>query len=269
MSNEVWFEEDLVPPSRLAADAAKGLVSMNAETLAEELGIDVGRVKAAENRAQAMESEIRRSVRGVLRMHIPRWRPLSADEAGQIPSGLGDIGVGSLAPGKLYLVRLGMELDVPPERRTPRWGYSAAWCRAYLFAPESAIQPRVVWVYPQRLYEGEPRTVKIETGLGIDASPVRLDLLKIGTDLQVGQVTPVTLGFHGDEERSPYWELRAKDSPLLGLYHFWMIVEQPAGCGAVRIACLGEGDLRTRVLTIPVGPKERTWENRPSVVLAD
>ena len=50
-------------------------------------------------------------------------------------------------------------------------------------------------------------------------------------------------------------------------YHFWLIVERPPGCGEVRLKVLGEGDLRTRLFTIPVGPKERAWEQRPNVVL--
>ena len=94
-------------------------------------------------------------------------------------------------------------------------------------------------IYPQHLYEGEPSPVKVEVGLGLKAGPVGVDVSSIGTDLHLGQVTPVTTGFFGREEREPRWELRARAKPILGVYHCWMIVERPAGCGPVRLATFG------------------------------
>ena len=173
-----------------------------------------------------------------------------------------------MASGSLYLARLGVEFDLLPEGRRSRWSYTVAWCRAYLFAPGSAVQPRLLDIYPQRLYEGQPRTVKAEVGLGLKAGPVEAEVSKVGTDLHVGQVTPVTVGFLGEGERSPYWELRPADKPILGVYHFWMIVEQPPGCGPIRLSALGEGNLQTRLFNIAVGPKERAWEKRESISLA-
>ncbi len=161
-----------------------------------------------------------------------------------------------------------MELDVPPEGRAAGWSYTAAWCRAYLFARSGEAQPRLLDIYPQRLYGGAPATVKVEVGLGLKAGPLEAEAGRIGTDLHLGQVTPVMLGFFGDQERMPYWELRPKDKPVLGIYHFWMIVEQPPGCGAVRLSVLGEGNLQTRLFNIPVGPAKRAWDNRQSIALA-
>ncbi len=265
---EIWFEEEMLPPTSSVEEAAKDLeVQLTLGLPKGELGLDMEAVLAAKDRAATIEEQIWHRARGILRVHRPRWRLLTTDEAAALPTSLGDIRVGPLARGNLYLVRLGMEFDIAPEGKAAGWAYAVAWCRAYLFSPGSQIQPRVLDVYPQRLYEGDPTTVQVEVGLGLQAGPVEAEVARIGTDLHLGRVQPVMMGFLGEEERSPYWELRAAERPIIGIYHFWMIVEQPEGCGPVRLAVLGEGDLQAHILRIPVGPKERVWDRRPSVLL--
>jgi len=270
MKDDLWFEERLVSTTPTAQEVAQGLKNICGEpiyrTPVQETHSLMDLYKAPD-KGQQLERFVWEKAQGVLRVHVPRWRPLTAQEAGTLPTGLGDVQAGSIGQGDLYLVRLGLEFDVLPEGRKGNWSYSAAWCRAYLFSPGSGVKPRVLTVYPQRLYHGERRTVKVEVGLGVKVEPVEVEVAKIGTDLQLGCVMPVAMGFLGEEERAPYWELRRKDRPILGIYHFWMIVEQPPGCPLVRLAALGEGELQTRHFNIPVGPKERDWENRKSVVL--
>jgi len=267
MHDEIWFKEPLLPPQELAEETAKGLERLDERDLAGELALEALVLGPSADRGEAIKQYVREKAQGVLRVHRPRPRLLTAEEAVQLPIGLSDLKAGMLGQGQLYLARLGVEFDVLPEGRQAGWAYTNAWCRAFLFAPGSAVQPRVLWLFPQRLYEGGPSTVKVEAGLGFKVGPAEAEAGKIGADLHVGQVTPVTVGFFGDEERTPYWELRAKATPILGAYHFWLIVEQPPGCGAVRLAALGEGDLQTRLFSIPVGPKERAWEQRKSVAL--
>lgn len=272
-NGEIWFTEELLPYEPAVEEAAKDLEIQLAlgrfRAFPEEMGLDLKALRTAEERRAAIERQVRRQACGILRVHHPRWRPLTPEEAGRLPTGLGDLRAGPLAQGHLYLVRLGMELDIAPEGREAGWAYAVAWCRAYLFSPGSAAQPRVLEVYPQRLYEGERTTVQVEIGLGLKAGPAEAQVGKIGTDLHLGQVQPVTVGFLGEEERSPYWELRAAEHPILGIYHFWMIVEQPEGGGPVRLAVQGEGDLRSHILRIPVGPKERAWRWRPSIPISE
>jgi hypothetical protein len=258
MSEEIWLEEVLVPPEGLVEEMAKGLASLDERHLAAEKSLDLAALRQAKDKAAAIGRYIEERARGILRVHHPRHRPLTPEEAAHLP----------MAQGNLYLVRLGMELDVLPPEREAGWAYTVAWCRAYLFSPETGVQPRVLDLYPQRLYEGGPTAVRVEAGLGLKAGPVEAQIAQLGADLHVGQVTPVTLGFFGEEERAPYWELRARETPILGVYHFWMIVEQPPGCGPVRLAMMGEGNLQTRLFNIPVGPKERAWAHRPSIPLA-
>lgn len=268
MDDEIWFDEELLPPLELVEETARDLESLEEFHLGSADGVDVVSSRLALGRLAARQY-VEDTARGVVRVHMPRWRPLTAEEASGLPTGLGDLEAGRLAHGKLCLVRLGMELDALPEGREEGWTYTTAWCRAFLFSPGGDVQPRLLDIYPQRLYEGEPATVKVEVGLGLKAGPVEAKAGKASTDLHMGQVSPVTVGFLGEEERSPYWELRAGKRSILGLYHFWMIVEQPPGCGPVRLKVLGAGDLQTRLFTIPVGPKVRAWDDRrESVALA-
>jgi len=268
VNEDIWFEEPLLPPQELVAETAKGLADLADLRLSEEKGLDLATLRQATDKEVFLEQYVEEKAQGVLRVHHPRCRPLTAEEAARIPSGLSSLQAGSPAKGKLYLVRLGMEFDVPPQGREAGWAYTAAWQRAYLFSPASQEQPCVLDIYPQHLYEGEPSSVKVEVGLGLKAGPVEVEVGSISTDLHLGQVTPVTTGFFGREEREPYWEMRAKAKPILGIYHCWMIVERPAGCGPVRLAAFGEGDLQTRLFSIPVGPKERAWGQRKSIALA-
>jgi hypothetical protein len=268
MNEDIWFEEPLLPPQELVTETAKGLMGTTEHRLIEEKGLDATTLRQATDKEAFLERFVEEKAQGILRVHRPRCRLLTAQEAACIPTSLGPLQAGPLAQGELYLVRLGMEFDVRPEGREAGWAYAVAWCRAYLFSPGSREQPRVLDIYPQHLYKGEPSSVKVEVGLGLKAGPVEVQVAKISTDLHLGQVTPATTGFLGREEREPYWELRTKTKPILGVYHCWMIVERPAGCGPAHLAVLGEGDLQTRLFTIPVGPKERAWGRRESITLA-
>lgn len=66
------------------------------------------------------------------------------------------------------------------------------------------------------------------------------------------------------QERSPYGELRAQDHPILGSYHFWMIVARPALCRQAKVEVLCDGDLHSKLFLIPVAPKGRELEERKS-----
>jgi hypothetical protein len=266
-AEDIWFEEPLLPPSDLAAETAKELAEMAEQRLTQERALDIKAFEKAADKAKFLQYFVKEELQGILRVHQPRCRLLTAEEAASMPTGWGDAQAGAQAAGKLYLVRLGLEFDVPPAGREAHWAYTNAWCQARLYSPNSQTQPQVLDVYPQRLYDGEPAAIKVALDLGFKAGPVEAKIGQIGTDLHLGQVTPVTVGFLGDEERAPYWELRAKDYPVLGVYHFWLMVGQPPGCGPVRLAVVGEGNLQTRFFIIPVGPKERVWQNRESITL--
>ena len=90
---------------------------------------------------------------------------------------------------------------------------------------------------------------------------------KISTDLRLGQVEPVVVGWKGAAEREPRWELRPQSKSLLGIRNCWLLIEVPEACGGARLAVRAEGDIQTRVGPIHVGPKERAWDKRQTVVI--
>ncbi len=269
MNTDIWYEEELLPPVALADNMAESLVTLDVETLAAEMGLE--KAALAQDKGAAVARFTREKARGRLTVFTPRARPVTPEEAGDLSGGQGGLLTpGRLAQGPLFLVRLGLELDVEPEGRKAGWGYQEAWCRAHLYAPTGTVQPRLLDIYPQRLYEGQPTVVKVEAKPALKVEKVvEASLGSVSADLRLGQVTPVTLGFFGEEERKPYWELQEKEKPIRGVYHFWLLVEQPPGCPTIHLAMLGEGDLRMKRFTIPVGPTERRLEFRKAVNLAD
>lgn len=243
MNADIWYEEELLPPAEMLTDITKSLPGEGLERLTND------------------------QVKGVVRIHTPRARPVTPEEVGELSGTQGGIlNPGRLAQGALFLMRLGLEFDVADHS----WSYTQAWCRANLFAFAGQIQPRLLDIYPQRLYEGQPKTVQVQAGPSLKAADkLEVSLGSINLDMHLGQVTPVTLGFLGEGERRPYWHLQERDKPIRGIYHFWLLVEQPAGCQDICMKMLGEGDLRTKRFTIPVGPKKRQWEEREMVRLND
>lgn len=269
MNEEIWYEEELLPPEQLAADATKMLQGLDLETLAQATGLS--KAALAQDKGGVLERFTRDKAKGRVTIFTPRARRVKPEEAGQLPGSPGGLlDPGKLAQGPLFLVRLGMELEVEREGRDAGWSYRRAWCRANLFTSTGDVQPRLLDIYPQRIYEGQPMMVQVKAEPSIKVEKVmEAGLGSISADLRLGQVTPVTLGFFGPEERKPYWELQEKEKQIRGAYHFWCLVERPPGCEAIRLAILGEGDLRTTLFTIPVGPKVRKWEKRKDVDLRD
>jgi hypothetical protein len=269
MNTDIWYQEELLPPTEVVGNMAKSLEALDIETLAEELEL----VQAAlrENKERTVKRFIREKARGRLTAFLPRARAVTPEEAGTLSGGQGELlAPGKLAQGTLFLVRLGMELDIEPDGLRAGWGYRQAWCRAHLYAPTGAIHPRLLDIYPQQVYEGQPTAVKVEAKPALKVEKLlEASLGSVSTDLRLGQVTPVTLGFFGEEERKPYWELQEKEKPIRGAYHFWLLLEQPPGCAGIRLEMLGEGDLRIKRLIIPIGPKERRWGKRQAINLAD
>ncbi len=268
MNEEIWYEEELLAPNDIVSETSKMLQALDIEALAQEKGLDAAEL--AQDKGQTV-IRFTHKAKGVLRTHRPRARQITKKEAGELSSHPSELlAPGKLAQGPLFLVRLGMELDVEPLGNKAGWSYKQAWCRAHLYAPTGSVQPRLLEIFPQRLYEGQPQTVqvKVEPSLKVE-KVMEASLGSVATDLRLGQVTPVTLGFLGEAEQKPYWELQEKETPIRGIYHFWMLVEQPPGCENICLAMLGEGDLRTTLFTIPVGPKVRRWDKRKHVCLTD
>ncbi len=227
--DNLWFEDELEPPM----DAIEAHIKSRREK-------DITAEKLQE------------LARGIVRADQPRWSRLR-----QAPLTAG-------SPGTLWVVRLRFQFG--PLAESSR--FALARCEAYL-EPLGSDEPvpTVYDFYPQDLYEGEPQTVSLKFGptlkvAGFDVSPG-----EIRTDVTVGQIAPVVVGWPGPEERAPYWELRPKKHSLEGTRALWLVLEQPEGCRGIRLRARVEGIIQTYWGPIAVYPKERVWDNRPNVVI--
>lgn len=240
---EIWFEDELTPASGTVEEITKALT---------------GGAGALLRGADDVRTEITEQARARVRAHTPDWARL-ADTSKFLTSG---------RASSFYQVRLGVEFELAKEARAAGGRFTFGRCAARLWsAASSQAQPRVYDLFPRDLYEGEPTTVTLEFGPEIKVGAVGGSLGKISTDIRIGQVEPVVVGWKGEGEREPYWDLNPQSKSLLGPRHFWLLLEVPNECNGARLALLVEGDVETRFGPIPIAPKERAWENRPSVLI--
>lgn len=206
--------------------------------------------------ANAVE-EVRAAARGAVRNDKPVWQQL------------GDDAPSLRTPGSRYFqVRLGFEYDLPREARDAGSRFSFVVCSARLWSTAAEDpQPSVYELWPRDLYEGKPRQVRVELGPEIKVGEVGGSLGKITTDLQIGRVAPVIVAFKGSGQREPRWELTPQERELIGMLNVWLWVELPQGCDGARLAMRVDGDVETRLGPIPIRPKWKTWQERPSVLI--
>jgi len=62
MSEDIWFEDALLPPQELLEDTAKGLESLDERHLAAEKGLDLTALQQAESKGAALEQELNERV---------------------------------------------------------------------------------------------------------------------------------------------------------------------------------------------------------------
>ena len=197
-------------------------------------------------------SELRKAARGIVRAHEPRWEKL-----GEPPLTSGKSSI-------LWKVRLRFEF----EPKTENAHFIFARCNTYLRALQPAEPlPAAYDMYPQNLFEGKPETVSLKFGPSLKIAGVEASLGEIGSEINVGEVAPIVVGFLGEDARSPYWEIKPRGHPLIGFRTFWLVLEQPEGCTGIRLSALVEGVIQTYWGPFPVYPKELAWDNRPSVVI--
>ncbi len=239
--DDVWFTEELIPAEATVEQAVKSVMDV---TKASGKGVN---------------QQIKRTARGIVRVDRPRWSKL--DPASFLSSG---------QKARFYLVRLGFQFDVPQEAREEGARFVYARCSAYLWsAVDGQPQPTVYAVIPSDLYEGPEHKVSVKVGPQIKLTQVEASLGEVSTDFTVGVVEPAIVGWPGDDERAPYWELRPLSKTLLGLRHLWLVIEVPEKCQETRMAAMAEGDIQThRFGLISIGPKERVWQSRPFVIIS-
>mgnify|MGYP003617216391 CR=1 FL=1 len=258
MDEELWFEEEIGPAEGMVETLAKRLdpAALPADEAAELRPL----LDALEGLTKGQRAAaVRERYRGIIRVFRPGVLRLAAG-APAPPAPGGD--ALPYARGAAWLVRLSVEFDLPAELKEAQYRYKKVYCRATLSADDDRCRPAVLEVYPDRLYQGEPQTVKVEFKPTLKAGPFEGSAVSFATDVRVGVVAPATVGFLGDGQLAPYWEMTEKEQAILGRYHFWFVLDVPPGCdlNAVSLGVLAEGDLRFHIGPIPMGPKVRQRE---------
>jgi hypothetical protein len=225
--DNLWFEDELKP----STDEAEAQIKASGEK-------------------RATAQELQASIRSVVRADGPLWK--NTGQA-RLTNGI---------PGDLWAVRLRFQFD---PRDTP---FVSARCVAYLESlAENEPQPIVYDIYPRNLFDGKPQTVSLKFNPSIEVADVKTTIGEISTDVAVGQISPVVVGYTGEEERRPYWNLRPDKFALEGIQTFWLLIQQPVGCTAICLRTRVTGIVQTHWGPIAVGPQKRVWDERPSVVI--
>lgn len=273
MEVTTWpYVEEIYPSEATVGAVVSGVKGLSAADWAQlsaegdGLGALLGGLEGLSKgqRGEAAERIVREDLKGIIRLHQPRALPLAPDTGG-----LGSDAV-AYAHGTSYLVKLGVEFDLPLRLREAKYGYRRAYYRTWLSAGDAACLPAVLRVYPDRLVRGERRTVRVELKPSLSWNSVEGSLGSVATDVQVGVVAPATVGFAGDEQRAPYWEMTEQGEAILGPYDFWFVLDVPRGCdpAGVRLALLGEGDLKFSLGPFLMGPWRNRRVERPEITLA-
>ena len=232
----IWFEEELTPTVQTVEQLTSHVKGPEQEHSVTALN---------ETRAR-------------VRLHTPRWERLT-DMQKLLTSGTTAV---------FYQVRLGFEVEVSKAAHKAGAQFEYVQYSARMWAAASSrLQPSVYDLYPAYLDEGKAREISVEFGPEIKVGDVGGSLGKISTDVRIGQVEPIIVGWKGDGEREPHWELRPQSKTLLGVRHLWMLIQVPEECQGARLAVQVEGDVQTHWGILPVGPKQRVWDQRKTVLI--
>lgn len=238
MPDEIWYTEDLTPSQA------------SVEVLAKE----------GMRSFESVQAQVNAEVRGRVIINQPDWARVT-DTSNLLTSN---------RAADFYRVRLGFQFELTGDAEQKRAQFVYAVCAAELRgAAPCAEQPRVYDLHPRDFYdETKPPTATFELGPELKIGAVGGSLGKIGGDVRLGQLEPVVVGYPGEEERAPRWELRPKSKKLVGVRYFYLLLQVPHACSGARLALRAEGDIQTQLFgRLAVGPKERAWDTRPSVLI--
>lgn len=240
--DDIWFKEELVPAEATVEQIIKSIIRDNQTSVSEA------------------DQKVRSNARGFLSVDKPRWGELDPASHELLRSG---------QEARFYLVRLGLQFNVPSEAYGKRTSFIFARCSAFLWPAQSGQpQPTVYDVIPRDLYGGDPHPVTVTIGPELKLGEIfGVELATISTDFTIGTIEPVVIGWPGKNERGPYWDLRPNSQTLLGWRHLWLVIEVPHGCSGMRLAVRVEGNLQTHFGPIPIGPRSRQWDSRPSILI--
>jgi hypothetical protein len=238
MANEIWYEEDLTPTETTVQAIAKSTMRS----------------------LESAQAQINAEVRGRVLINQPDWARVT-DTSQLLTSNRDD---------EFYRVRLGFQFELTNDAQQQHAQFVYAVCAAHLrSATTGTAHPRVYEIYPRDYYDKDkPPAIAFELGPELTLDKVGASLGKVGGEIALGQLEPVVVGYPGAEEREPRWELRPQSKTLIGVRYLYFLLQAPRVCQGARLALRAEGDIQTRHLgKIAIGPKERVWDNRPSILI--
>jgi hypothetical protein len=237
MQDHIWYEEDLAPTETTVLALAK----------------------ATTRSIESVQAQVDTEARGKVRINTPDWERVT-DTSHLLTSN---------RAADFYRVRLGFQFELTRDAEQTRAQFVYAVCAAELrSAASGAEQPRVYEMFPRDYYDTDkPPTASFELGPEITVDKIGVSLGKISGDVRLGQLEPVVVGYPGEAEREPRWELRPKSQTLIGVRYLWFLLQVPHACSGARLRVRAEGDIQSQLGRVAIGPKERVWDNRPSILI--
>ena len=237
---KIWYEEELSLEDKVLENTVKALVDVS------------------KGNSQEIRADMEKEAHGIVRAFEPLWKPLDEDELKPYHSG-------RLA--SFYKIRLDFEFEISQENINRGVRFMNARCEAFLRSLSGKIQPEVYDLFPRDEYEGNPKTVKVKFAPELTIDKIGVSLGEIESDLTIGRIVPSVVAYNGSEKREPHWDLRPQEKSLLGTQNLWLVVALPQGCSKFRIASRVEAKIEIKFGLFSIGPKERVWENRPSLII--
>lgn len=156
------------------------------------------------------------------------------------------------------VVKVGCELDPGNESRWFKAGFSAAKICVPIWGDGKGTI-KVFAIFPIDMNEGTSQVVKLKLDPSIEvASVISASLGSIETDILIGQIAPSVVGFKGEHEMRPYWNLQHhSQAPIYGIRNFWLLLEAPLMSKYCFISCYIVTALQTAIGPMYFGPKHK------------
>jgi hypothetical protein len=205
-------------------------------------------------------SVVKAILQGTIHDLTPRWRLLHDDEVIRVSPAW------RVVQSSYVLVRLGVEFVLPSAKftRGEQWHIVSSQYHISLSA-QGEVQPQVLAIYPEQFYEGISRTIKLELGSKFSATKLEPSQETMNTDIAIGTVAPIVIGFCGDQ-RNSYWQIDSRSKLLEGIYNFWLLLKLPPGIPVHLVSSIN-ADLRAGQRLIPIGTKKRMYGQQTAIII--
>lgn len=207
----------------------------------------------------SVQAQVNEEARGKVVIFTPDWARLT-DTSNLLTSN---------RDADFYRVRIGFQFELTEAGVKAGAQFVYGVCTAQVWST-SVEQPRVYELYPREYYDKtKPPAATFDLGPETAVDKVgSVSLGKVSGEFRLGYLEPVVVAYLDKTEREPRWELRPQSKTLIGIRYVWLLLQVPRACGGARLRVSAEGDVQTLALgRIPVGPKNRAWDARKSVVI--